>query len=185
MSLARPALFLDRDGVINVDTGYPHDPAALRLTPNAAAGIRLANDAGAWVLVVTNQSGVARGLFPLAAVDAFHAAIQARIDAACGARIDAFYVCPFHRDGIVPEFTREHEDRKPAPGLLLRAMRDRPVDRARSLMIGDKPSDAEAAARAGVRSVLIPSDIGDLAAAVRDWLAARSASEEPMFGSLS
>lgn len=167
---ARPAAFLDRDGVINVDTGYPHRPEDLVLTPTAAEGIRLLNEAGWWTIVVTNQSGVARGLFGLADVDRFHAAIVERL-ADAGARIDAFYVCPYLADAPVAAFRVDHEDRKPRPGMLLRAMRDRPVARAGSVMIGDKPSDMAAAEAAGVPGILVPSNACDLAATAREWIA--------------
>lgn len=168
MSL-RPALFLDRDGVLNVDTGYVHRVDELVLTPTAAAGVRLANEAERPVIVVTNQSGVARGLFGLDDVHRLHDALQQRMEAA-GARIDAFYLCPFHPDAIVPAFRGEHGDRKPAPGMLLRAMREWPIDPGRSLIVGDQPRDIEAGRAAGVPGVLVPSNICDLAAVIGEWL---------------
>lgn len=169
-ALPRPAAFLDRDGVLNVDTGYPHRPDELVLTPTAADGVRLLNQAGYWVIVVTNQSGVARGYFTEDDVDRFHAEIGRRL-AERGARIDAFYGCFHHPDAVVERYRADHPDRKPGPGMLLRAMRDRPVDAARSFMVGDKLSDCEAAARAGVDCVLVPADRCDLAAVVRNRLA--------------
>ncbi len=165
----RPAAFLDRDGVLNVDTGYPHRPDQLVLTPTAAQAVARVNRAGCLAIVVTNQSGVARGLFDLAAVDRFHAALQERL-AKAGGRVDAFYVAPYHPDGVVSPFNIAHDDRKPGPGMLLRAMREWPVDRARSAMFGDKGSDMQAARRAGVAGVRIQSDTGDLDAAVARWL---------------
>ena len=165
----RPAAFLDRDGVINVDTGYPHRPDELRFTPSAIEGIRLLNDAGWLVIVVSNQSGVARGLFGTAQVEAFHAHIQAEL-AKAGARIDAFYYCPYHPDGSIAEWAIQHEDRKPGPGMILRAMREWPVDRARSVLIGDKQSDMDAARAAGVQGIRVDSDVLDLAAVVRTRL---------------
>lgn len=169
MSEARPAAFLDRDGVINIDTGYVWRIEELAFTPGAARGIRLFNDAGWRVIVVTNQSGVARGLYTLADVDRFHAAMRERL-AAHGARIDAFYTAPWHPGGTVPAFSIEHDDRKPGAGMLLRAMRDHPTIHAGSVMIGDKPSDIEAAARAGLPGILVPANICDLAAVARGWL---------------
>jgi D-glycero-D-manno-heptose 1,7-bisphosphate phosphatase len=166
----RPAAFLDRDGVINVDTGYTFRPEDLILTPTAAEGIRLLNEAGYWVIVVTNQSGVARDYFSIADVERFHAHLQRRL-AEQGARIDAFYLCPYHREGTVEAYRCDHEDRKPNPGMLLKAMRDWPITREGSFMIGDKPSDEEAASRAGIASILVPADICDLADTVRGWLA--------------
>jgi D-glycero-D-manno-heptose 1,7-bisphosphate phosphatase len=165
----RPAAFLDRDGVINVDHGYTFRPEDLRLTPTAAEGIRLLNAAGYLVVVVTNQSGVARGYYGTAEVEAFHDHMQAAL-ASAGARIDAFYYCAYHPDGTVAAFAREHEDRKPGAGMLLRAMADLPIDRARSFLIGDKQSDADAAATAGIPARLIASNDGDLAALVREMI---------------
>lgn len=166
----RRAAFLDRDGIINVDTGYPHRPDELTLTPTAATAIARLNRAGCLAIVVTNQSGVARGLFDLAAVDRFHAAIQDRLGPR-GGRIDAFYVSPYHPAGIVPRYAIEHPDRKPGPGMILRAMREWNVDPARAILFGDRGSDVEAATRAGIPAERLVSDIGDLDAAVAGWLA--------------
>lgn len=111
------------------------------------------NVAGWRALVVSNQSGVARGFFGLDDVERFHALMQSQL-AEIEARIDAFYICPFHPDAAVEQWRHpNHPDRKPNPGMLLRAMGEHPVDRARSVLIGDKDSDMEAARRAGVRGV--------------------------------
>jgi D-glycero-D-manno-heptose 1,7-bisphosphate phosphatase len=112
------------------------------------------------VIVASNQSGVARGHFDLAAVDALHAAMQADL-AQEGGRIDAFYVCPFLAEAPLEAFRHpDHPDRKPNPGMILRAIAEWNIDPARALMIGDKPSDIEAARRAGVRGALFGG--GDL-----------------------
>jgi len=169
MTALRPAAFLDRDGVINVDHGYTFRPEDLEFTPTAVEGIRLLNKADYPVLVVTNQSGVARGIYGLDDVDTFHAHLNAALKQA-GARIDAFYSCPYHPAGSVAEFACEHEDRKPGPGMIHRAMREWSVTPKDSFLIGDKPSDAEAAAAAGIASMLIEPNVGDLAAAVRKLL---------------
>jgi D-glycero-D-manno-heptose 1,7-bisphosphate phosphatase len=164
----RPALFLDRDGVLIVDVGYPHRPEHLRWMPGAQAAVRRANEAGWWVFVVTNQSGVARGFFDLEAVHRFHALMDAQL-AEAGAWVDAWYVSPHHPDAIRPEWRHpDPPDRKPNPGMLLRAMADHPVDAARSAMIGDKPSDMEAARRAGVKGVLYGE--GDLDSLVAELI---------------
>ncbi len=167
---ARPAAFLDRDGVLNVDTGYPHRPDQLEMTPTATAAVRRLNQAGYLVLVLTNQSGVARGLFTLRDVDAFHEAMRAMLSLA-GGHIDAFYVAPYLPGGVVAPFNVEHEDRKPGTGMFRRAMADFAIDRERSFMIGDKPSDVEAAERAGIRAILVTSDRCDLDAVVAAELA--------------
>lgn len=168
---ARPAAFLDRDGVINVDHGYTVRPEQLVFTPTAVAAIRMLNEADYPVLVVTNQSGVARGYYGRAEVEAFHAHMNEAL-AAHGARIDAFYYSPYHPDGSVGEFAIEHEDRKPGAGMILRAIREWNVRREGSFLIGDKASDAASAAAAGIPSELIASNDGDLAAAVRRLLPA-------------
>jgi D-glycero-D-manno-heptose 1,7-bisphosphate phosphatase len=166
----RPAAFLDRDGVINIDDGYTFRPDDLKFTPTAVEGIRLLNQAGYPVLVVTNQSGVARGLYGISDVEAFHAHMNDMLRQA-GAHIDAFYYCPYHPDGSVAEFAIEHEDRKPGVGMIRRAMHEWKVTPAGSFLIGDKPSDEEAATAAGIRSRLITANSGDLAEAVRSLLA--------------
>lgn len=168
-SAMRPAVFFDRDGVLNEDRGYTHRPEDLVWMPGAREAVRAVNDAGWRAIVVTNQSGVARGLYDEAAVARFHEAMQDDL-AACGAFIDAFYVCPFHPDGVVPAFAREHPDRKPQPGMLLRAMADQPIDRARSFLVGDRDTDLKAAAAAGVRGLLYAG--GDLRALVAAAMAA-------------
>lgn len=166
----RPAAFLDRDGVINVDHGYTFRLGDLRFTPTAIEGIRLLNQADYPVLVVTNQSGVARGLYGIGEIEAFHAHMNAALNQA-DAHIDAFYYCPYHPDGTVWEFAIQHDDRKPGAGMIRRAMLDWNVTPDGSFLIGDKTSDAEAAAAAGIRSKLIPTNEGDLAEAVRQLLA--------------
>ena len=166
----RPAAFLDRDGVINVDRGYTFRREDLAFTPTAIEAIRLLNRADYRVVVVTNQSGVARGLYGVADVEAFHAHMRAAL-AVHGARIDAFYYCPYHPDGIVADFAIEHDDRKPGAGMILRAMREWNIPREGSFLIGDRPSDAESAAAAGIPFLLIASNDGDLAAAVRELMA--------------
>jgi D-glycero-D-manno-heptose 1,7-bisphosphate phosphatase len=148
---ARPAAFLDRDGVINVDLGYVNRIEDLAWIPGAPQAIARLNRAGFLVIVITNQSGIGRGYYDEAAMEAVHAEIRARL-AGEGAAIDAFYSCPFHPEAEIERYRHpDHPDRKPNPGLLLRAMRDFPIDCARSFMIGDKDSDMEAARRAGVR----------------------------------
>ena len=167
----RRAAFLDRDGVINVDVGFAHKPEQLVFTPTAREGIRAFNEAGYWVIVVTNQSGVARGLYDEMEVVRFHEHITARL-ADYGAFIDAFYYCPYHPGGTIARYAIDHEDRKPRPGMLFRAMQDLRIQRAGSLLIGDRQSDAQAATAAGIPSIVVPSDTCDLAETARSWLQA-------------
>ena len=150
MNSGVPAVFLDRDGVLIEDTGYPHLEEHLRLMPGAAEAVRQLNKLGYLCVIVTNQSGVARGLFSEAQMKAFNALIVRRL-AAKQAVIGAVYACPFHSEGRVEAWIHpDHPDRKPNPGMILRAMADHNIDPARSFMIGDQPSDMEAARRAGV-----------------------------------
>jgi D-glycero-D-manno-heptose 1,7-bisphosphate phosphatase len=166
----RPAAFLDRDGVINVDSGYTSRPEDLVFTPTAVEGIRLLNKSGYLVIVVTNQSGVARGYYASEDVDRFHEAIAAEL-ARSDASIDAFYYCPYHPDGTVDGFSCEHDDRKPSPGMLRRATEDWAIDLDRSFLIGDKESDVVAAARMGIPGIRVTADICDLAAVLRKLIA--------------
>lgn len=165
----RPAAFLDRDGTINIDRGYTHRPEDLAFTDGAIDAIRMLNDAGYLVIVVTNQAGVARGYYTEADVGAFHAAMAEKL-AAAGAFVDAFYVCPHHADAVRDQYRHpDHPERKPNPGMLWRAMAEWSIDQSRSFMIGDQPSDIAAAAAAGVPARLFAG--GSLAAAVEDMLA--------------
>jgi D-glycero-D-manno-heptose 1,7-bisphosphate phosphatase len=152
MSEARPAAFLDRDGVLNVDHGYVHRLDQLDLIAGAAEAVRLLNEAGFLAIVVTNQSGVARGLYGEDDVKRFNTALRQQF-AAAGARIDAVYYCPHHPQGTVARYAIACGCRKPKPGLLEQAARDFASDRARSFMIGDKDDDREAAAAFGIRGI--------------------------------
>ena len=169
----RKAVLLDRDGVINVDTGYAHRPEDLVFMPGAVAAVRRLNQAGRLVIVITNQSGIARGFYDEAAVDAFHGAMSAALERE-GARIDAYYHCPFHEDATVEAYRHaDHPDRKPNPGMVLRALRDFDVAPDQAFLIGDRGSDIQAAMRAGVRGYLYAN--GDLDAFVEGVLASEEA----------
>ncbi|OYY81624.1 MAG: D,D-heptose 1,7-bisphosphate phosphatase [Rhizobiales bacterium 35-66-30] len=161
----RPAAFLDRDGVLNVDIGYAFRPADLRLTPGAGEAVARLNAAGYLVFVVTNQSGIARGLYTLEQAQAFNAALALALSRA-GGHVDRFYLAPHHPDGSVAEYALDHFDRKPNPGMILRALEEWPVDRARSFLIGDKETDMEAARRAALPGHLYAG--GNLDDLVRD-----------------
>jgi D-glycero-D-manno-heptose 1,7-bisphosphate phosphatase len=147
-----PTAFLDRDGVLNVDRGYVHRLQELELMPGAADAVRLLNAGGYRVVIVTNQSGIARGFYDEAALERLHAGLRARL-AAQGARIDAFYYCPHHPQGSVARFAIACECRKPKTGMLEQAARDHPVDRGHSFLIGDKDDDVAAAAAFGIRGI--------------------------------
>lgn len=150
--MTRPAAFLDRDGVLNVEVGYLDDPARVRLQWGSAAAVRELNDAGWLVIVVTNQSGVSRGYYTVETVEAIHRELRRRLHAA-GARVDAIYYCPHQPDD-------QCHCRKPEPHMLLEAARSLGVDLAKSWMIGDKASDIEAGQRAGCRTALVLTGYG-------------------------
>jgi D-glycero-D-manno-heptose 1,7-bisphosphate phosphatase len=166
--LRRPAVFLDRDGVLIKDTGYPHDPAQTAWIEGAAEAIKILNDAGYYVFVVSNQAGVARGYFSEDQVRAFHRwmADELRLS---GAHVDAWEYCPHHPGASVDEYRRDCKRRKPAPGMLLDLMRDWPIDVASSFLVGDQLTDLGAARAAGLAGFLFQG--GNLAAFVKARLA--------------
>src|SRR5262245_41089822 len=166
----RPAAFLDRDGVLNIDHGYAYRPEQLEWVEGAAEAVRLLNEAGYYVLVVTNQSGVARGFYDEAAVRSFHAHMQETL-AAHGARIDAFYYCPHHPDGSVTSLAVQCRCRKPGPGLLEQAAREWPIDIGASFLIGDRDHDMAAAAAFNIRGIKFNSQTTSLVDVVRRELA--------------
>lgn len=148
-ALRRPAVFFDRDGVLNEDKGYTHRIEDLKLMPGAAKAVAMARDHGFATVVVTNQAGIARGLYTERDMASFHSALNLALRRE-GGWIDAFYHCPFHPDGAVEAFRADHPDRKPAPGMILRAAKDLDIVLEGSFLIGDKDSDIQAATAAGI-----------------------------------
>jgi D-glycero-D-manno-heptose 1,7-bisphosphate phosphatase len=151
----RPAVFLDRDGTLNHDTGYVWRIADFRWLPGAVNAIRTLNHRGYYVFVVTNQSGVARGLYDETAIRDLHHWMNGELRAV-GARIDDIRYCPHHPEASVAAYRRVCSCRKPAAGMLLELMKAWPVIREGSIMIGDRDSDAAAGRAAGVVSAIVP-----------------------------
>ena len=147
--LRRPAVFLDRDGVLNHDDNYVHRPEQVRWVEGAIDAVRWLNDAGYYVFVVTNQAGVARGLYGEEDVRLLHGWMQDELRRA-GAHVDGFEYCPYHPEGTVDAYRRASEFRKPGPGMILKLKKDWGIDEAGSLLIGDRDTDLQAAAAAGI-----------------------------------
>jgi len=152
------ALFLDRDGVINVDHGYVHRPDEVEFVPGIFELVRSANESNVLVVVVTNQAGIARGLYSPAAFEDVMQWMLARFRDV-GARLDAVYHCPHHPEEGIGELRVVCNCRKPKPGMFIQAIQELGIDPRRSMVIGDKASDLKAAASAGVpRLVLLRHD---------------------------
>lgn len=156
----RRAVFLDRDGTINVEKEYLHRPEEFVFIPGAPEAIRLLNDAGFLVIVVTNQSGVARGLYDEEAVCALHRHLDAEL-AARGGRVDAYYFCPHHPEHGTGKYRQECSCRKPLPGMIEAATRAFAIDLAASYVVGDKASDVAVGLAAGCRPLLVRTGYGE------------------------
>jgi len=150
-----PAVFLDRDGVLNADGGYLYRLEDLHLLSGVPAALTELKKRGFLLVVVSNQSGVARGYFTTADVDAFNQELARVVAAAGGPALDAFYYCPHLPNGSVAAYSHACDCRKPAPGLILAAAAQLPIDLTCSYMIGDKPSDVACALAAGVKAIQI------------------------------
>lgn len=148
------AVFLDRDNTIIDDPGYLADPKGVHLLPGVADALKRLARSSWRLVVVTNQSGVARGLLTEQTLGEVHAEIQRQL-AEHGAKLDAIYYCPFLPDAAVEDYARDSEERKPRPGMLLRAARELDLDLSASWMIGDGARDVEAGQRAGCRTIRI------------------------------
>ncbi len=165
----RPAAFIDRDGVLNEDHGYVYRVEDFHWLPDAVRALQKLQQAGYALVVVTNQSGIARGLYTPADVDTLHAHMRAQLQQH-GVTLAGVYACPHHPDAVLPAYRRACDCRKPQPGMILQAARELGLDVAASCLFGDKPSDIEAGRSAGVgRSWLVHGPQG-LAQAVDELL---------------
>ena len=153
------AVFLDRDGTINEEVGYLDSLDKFKVIPSAYEAIRLINESGMKAVVISNQAGVARGFFTEDFVKITHEHLETALRKK-GAYIDKFYYCPHHpTEGIGP-YRQVCNCRKPAPGMLLRAVQDLNIDLTRSYLVGDRFRDIEAAKKAGVKGVLVKTGYG-------------------------
>ena len=148
------ALFLDRDGVINEEVGYLIQPADVRFVPGIASLCRTAQRLGYRLVVVTNQSGIARGFYGESDFQALMTWMRSALGRE-GVHLDAVYHCPYHPEQGIGEYRQEHEDRKPSPGMLRRAAADLGLSLKDSVMVGDRCSDVGAAIAAGLRQAFL------------------------------
>jgi len=186
------AVFLDRDGTVNVDVGYLCHPDQITLLSGAIEGLQILRDCGLALVIITNQAGVARGLIPPEQLPVIQRAFL-RLMRSHAIPIAGYYACPHHPEGLRPEYRCVCECRKPAPGLVLQAARELDLDVQRSYVIGDKPSDVQLAHNTGATGLLVLTGEGrkhlenyppafapphavceDLSEAAR-WIAAREA----------
>ena len=161
------AVFFDRDGVLNIDTINLYKIEDWVWIDGAREAIKFCNDAGYLVILITNQSGIARGLFTEDDVDKLHDFVNAELKKV-GAHLDGVYVCPHHVEGTVEPYNVECDCRKPKPGLILRACEDFDIDPKQSYMIGDKQRDVDAGLNAGCKGFLF--DGKNLLDAVKEML---------------
>jgi histidinol-phosphate phosphatase family protein len=156
----RPVVFIDKDGTLIEDLPYNVDPVRVRFAPGAREAVRLLGGVGLDLVVVTNQSGVARGYFDEADLTRLGEHLKLEVEA-LGGRIAGFYACPHLPDGTVEAFALECACRKPAPGLIHQAAADLGADPARSWFIGDTWMDVAAGAAAGCRTILVGPEYRD------------------------
>jgi D-glycero-D-manno-heptose 1,7-bisphosphate phosphatase len=160
---ARPAAFLDRDGVINHDAGYIYDWSAFHFLPGVVDALRDLQNLGYRLIIITNQSGIARGIY----TEADYQALTKKLKASLllqGVRLDAVYHCPHHPEGRIVEYRLECDCRKPRTGMIDQALRDFDIDIDRSILVGDKPSDIAVgiAANVGRRFIVRRDGEGNL-----------------------
>ncbi|MCL1467570.1 D-glycero-alpha-D-manno-heptose-1,7-bisphosphate 7-phosphatase [Argonema galeatum] len=159
----KPAVFLDRDGVLNIEAGYIHSLEDLHLIPGAAKAVRQLNSSQIFCCLVSNQSGPARGYYPVDHVEALHQRLCHLLETEAGAKLDALYYCPYlspPEGGTHPEFTRWSTWRKPNTGMLVAAAWEHDLDLSQSFAVGDKATDVDMAHNAGCSGILVQTGFG-------------------------
>jgi len=157
--LKKPAVFIDRDGTINEQMGYINHISRFVLLPGSAEAIKLLNDHGYLVIIVSNQSGIGRGYFPMELVNKVHAHMKTLLERD-NARVDGIFFCPHYPKGKLSEYSTACECRKPKTGLIKMACRDFDIDMANSYVIGDRCTDIELARNAGLKGILVKTGYG-------------------------
>lgn len=173
------AVFLDRDGVINVDHGYVSTWEQFEFLPGVPEALRELQDAGYLLIVVSNQSGIGRGYYSEADVASLNQAIAQHLESTVGVTLSGFYHCPHHPTEAEGEFRRQCDCRKPAPGMIRRAVLDHGIDVKTSLLVGDKDSDIEAGRAAGVAGLFKVVDSPQTATPTSDVQLVAGLSEVP------
>jgi len=153
----KPAVFLDRDGVICEDVRYLTNPSQIKFLPKVVEAIRILNEMGVKVITVTNQSVIARNMLSINELETIHKQLLDNLRNQ-GARIDAIYYCPHHPNGIVKNYAKNCDCRKPEPGLLLKAIDELKIDPLKSFMVGDKQRDIIAGKKVGCKTILVSSN---------------------------
>jgi D-glycero-D-manno-heptose 1,7-bisphosphate phosphatase len=190
--MKRSAVFLDRDGTINVDVGYPNSWDQVTIYPYAFESVRRLKEAGFLIVVVTNQSGIGRGFLTEDDLADIHGRMAEEF-AGRGIPIDAFYFCPHHQTSAIPAYAIDCSCRKPEPGMGLRAAADLDIDLGRSYMVGDKAEDIQFGINLGATPILVrtgygptvepslagrglrPAFVADDLAAATEWILSREA----------
>jgi D-glycero-D-manno-heptose 1,7-bisphosphate phosphatase len=158
-NMKKPAVFIDRDGTVNEQMGYINHVSRFVILPGVVEGLRLLNENGFHAVIVSNQSGVARGYFPLGLVQEVHDFLDASLKKD-HVTVDGIFFCPHHPNGSVPEFTKRCNCRKPRTGLIDQACRSLEIDLQNSYAIGDRCEDIQFARRAGVKGILVKTGYG-------------------------
>lgn len=150
----KKAILIDRDGVINPDPGYISSPEQISPYPYTAKAIKIFKDLGYITIIITNQSGIARGYLTIDKLNEIHSHLLKQIEAG-GGEIDKIYFSPYHKDGIIEPYNVDHEDRKPGIGMFKKAAKDFDLKPENCWMIGDRFSDMKLAKSAGIPSILV------------------------------